>query len=138
MKKLNRKIKVFNKDIKHRIKQFKIAVAKTILWNLIHETPVDTSRALSNWIVKLGQPKARVIAPHYFGSRGSTQALSSNTAYMLGSAIIQRAKVGEIIYISNDVDYIELLNKGYSNQAESGFIEQSVQHALDVMKKGKL
>ena len=138
MRNLKSKLNRFNKDTKKRINNFKIATARLIIWELIQNTPVDTSKALSNWIVDLGKANNRQIMAHYVGSGGSTQSASSHTAYMLGQAIISRAKVGEIIYICNNVDYIELLNMGYSVQAERNFIQNSVQLAIDKAKRVKI
>jgi hypothetical protein len=138
MNTLNSQLKDFNKDIKKRINRYKINLAKFILWFLIKSTPVDTSTALSNWIVGLGKQRDRKIEAHKVGVDGSTQDISAGIAMSLGGAIIQRAKVGEIVYITNNVDYIELLNMGYSVQAERHYIERCVSDAIEQMKREKL
>ena len=60
MKTLQRQLTRFNKDVKKRVNIFKISMANLILWETINETPplVDTSKALSNWLVNLHK------APH--------------------------------------------------------------------------
>lgn len=138
MKSLNLQLKRFDKDFKKRINIVKINLARTILLYLIEATPVDTSTALSNWIVGLNKAKGRKIKAHSYGSYGSTQSISASMAYSMGNAIIQRAKVGEIVYISNNVDYIELLNMGYSSQAERYFIQHCVERAVEQIKRMKL
>lgn len=138
MNTLNSQLKKFDADVKKRVNKFKISFAKTILFYLIHRTPVDTSTALSNWIVGLSKAKNRVIEAHQFGVDGSTRSASAGVAMSLGGAIIQRAKVGEIVYITNNVDYIELLNMGYSKQAERHYIERCVSDAVEQMKREKL
>ena len=69
---------------------------------------------------------------------GSTAGVSSYIAYMLGVVTNKRAKIGEIIYISNNVDYIHLLNMGYSAQAQPKFIEQAIDDAVNKAKGIKL
>ena len=138
MKTLNSQLKRFDKDIKKRINRFKINFAKTILLLLVERTPVDTSKALSNWIVGLGKQNSRKIEAHATGVDGSTQSISAGVTISLGGAIIQRAKVGEIVYITNNVDYIELLNMGYSTQAERHYIEHCVTDAVEQMKRERI
>lgn len=138
MKSLNRKLLKFQKEVNERINFVKKRYAQLIVWELIYATPVDTSKALSNWIVNLRKAKGKEIEALYVGVGGSTFSASASMAYSLGNAIIQRAKVGEIIYITNSVDYLELLNKGYSTQAPVGFIEKAVQRATEQAKRIKL
>lgn len=138
MQNLNRKLKSFNKDVKTRINTLKIKTAQLVIFELIMNTPVDTSTALSNWIVNISKPNSRKIKAHSFGTKGSTYSYSSNTAYLIGFTIIRQVRVGEVIYITNNIDYIQLLNEGYSNQAEVGYIENSVKKALEMAKKVKI
>ena len=138
MRTLNSQLKRFDKDVKKRINNYKINFAKFILLYLVEATPVDTSTALSNWIVGLNKTKDRKIKAHSLGSKGSTQSVSAGMAYSIGNAIIQRAKVGEIVYIANNVDYIELLNMGYSSQAERYYIQNCVEKAVEQLKRTKL
>ena len=138
MNTLNSQLKRFDKDIKKRVNKYKINFAKTILFYLVNRTPVDTSEALSNWIVGLSKKKNRPIQAHKVGSQGSTQAISAGVAISLGGAIINRARVGEIVYITNNVDYIELLNMGHSRQAERHYIQRCVSDAVEQMKRERL
>lgn len=138
MKTLNSQLKRFDNDIKKRVNRFKINFAKTILLLLVERTPVDTSKALSNWIVGLSKKKDHKIEAHRIGVNGSTQSISAGVTMSLGGAIIQRAKVGEIVYITNNVDYIELLNMGYSTQAERHYIQRCVADAVEQMKRERL
>lgn len=135
MKTLQRQLKAFNKDIEKRVNVYKRKLAQTIALKLITATPVDTSKALSNWVASLGQAKGKLINAHSVGFRGSTEAVSSSMAYSMANAIIQRAKVGEIVYITNSVDYITLLNLGSSPQAERYFIQHAVEDAVEQIKR---
>lgn len=138
MKNLKTKLTRFDKDIKKRVNKLKITTAQFILWELTQVTPVDTSKALSNWVANLQKPNSRVIQAHSVGSKGSTQSISSHTTFMIGQSVIGRAKVGEIIYITNNVDYIELLNLGLSQQAERNFIQNAVDVAINKANRVKL
>lgn len=104
------------------VNRLSIACAETILFDLVKKTPVDTSNALSNWIVSLGSIYGREIPPHFYGSMGSTYNESSNMAYQLGKNALQEKFSGESIFISNSVDYIVDLNNGTSKQEPAGFV----------------
>lgn len=138
MKTLQRQLKAFNKDVEKRVNVYKRKLAQTIALKLIMATPVDTSTALSNWIVSLGQARGRLITAHSVGTKGSTEAVSSSMAYSMANTVIQRAKVGEIVYITNSVDYIQLLNFGSSPQAERYFIQHAVEDAVEQIKRVKI
>lgn len=138
MQKLAKKIAQFQKQVQKRVNVGKIQFAKLIALNLIMATPVDTSKALSNWIANIQSPKAKVRPPLFLGIDGSTFDRSSSMAYSMALTTIQRAKIGQVVYITNNVDYIRLLNEGYSSQAESDFILHCVQKSVQMMKKVNL
>lgn len=104
----------------------KIRVAETILGDLVFVTPVDTSRALSNWQVTLDAPVPSSINPYFPGSSGSTRIASANEALSVGRRILATAKPGQHVFLGNVVPYIRRLNDGYSKQAPAGFVERAV------------
>ena len=111
LKKLNSKIERFSESI---VKD----VSARILKDLAFLTPVDTSLAISNWQVSIGSYSSSTV-PHYFkGKSGSTFQASYSQAYSVGYSIISQFKNGRIVYIYNNLDYIEDLEKGYSDQRE--------------------
>lgn len=138
MQKLSKAFLTKKKEIKTRANLGKIRLAQAVAWNLIMTTPVDTSKALSNWIAGISSPKYKIRKAYFVGMHGSTHSQSSSMAYSIANAVIQRAKAGQIIYITNSVDYIELLNKGYSLQAPDGFIELAVEQSVKQLKGMKL
>lgn len=95
------------------------------------ETPVDTGRARSNWIVSLGSPVRDERPPFFEGSKGSTGAQNAQVAIQEGSDTIQGRQLGQDIWISNNVKYIGKLNEGSSAQAPAGFVEAAIRRAVD-------
>jgi hypothetical protein len=89
-------------------------------------TPVDTSRALSNWQVNLGEPAAVGRGPFYPGLAGSTAEASTAATIAYAEAVLQNKKPGQPIYISNVLPYIRALNDGSSTQHPGGFIEAAM------------
>lgn len=138
MQRLNKAFLQKKLEIKQRANLAKVKLAQTIAFNLIMATPIDTSKALSNWIASLNNPKSKVIKAHFVGIDGSTHDQSSLMAYLIANEIVQRAKIGQSIYITNSVDYIDLLNQGYSNQAPVRFIEKAVNKSVNQLKGMKI
>lgn len=96
---------------------------------LVMGTPVDTSRARSNWLVSCGEPRDDTIEPYVPGKGGSSAAASSQAALEQGKQEIEASPVGATIYISNNLPYITKLNEGWSRQAPSGFVEKAIEEA---------
>ena len=134
MKNLRKQLHSFKKDVNQYVVQCKIKLAQEVLSAVVMATPVDTSKALSNWIVSLRRGSSKITDAHFSGSYGSTFAASAGQTVALGDAVIKNVKIGETIFITNNVNYIELLNKGWSKQAPSGFIEQQFNNAVKRVK----
>lgn len=102
------------------------AVAEVIVRELLLHTPVDTSKAVSNWQVGLGTPVGREIPAYVPGKKGSTRQASVSEALAYAQFRIAQKRAGEPLYISNLVDYIGDLNAGSSRQAPAGFVERAL------------
>lgn len=101
-------------------------LALTIAEDLIRTTPVDTSRALSNWLITLGGPSNYGTIDYAAGNFGNTrwQSVARATARVQSQVV---GKVpGQSIFISNVVNYIVALNQGSSKQAPAMFVENSI------------
>lgn len=124
LKKLSKDVKriavQLNKEANERAKGAAFAATKA----LILATPVDTSRALSNWRVAVGFPKTKEIEPFYPGEQGTTWAASTAAAIREAKASLANKKPGQNVFITNNVKYIELLNEGRSTQAPPGWIQE--------------
>jgi hypothetical protein len=100
------------------------------------ETPVDTGRARSNWIVGSG-PSTAAIDAYVKGEKGSTGGQNADAALQQARDFLDGNDV-KVIYISNNLSYIEYLNAGSSAQAPAGFIEAAVQAGIDYIKTVKV
>ena len=114
------------KAIDEAASKLAVDTALTIVGDLAFKTPVDTSQALSNWIVTLETPSSDKIKPHFPGEGGSSQKSSAAETINQARAILAKKKPGQKIYITNNLPYIRRLNDGYSKQAPAGFVERSV------------
>ena len=118
---LAKRMEAAAKELPDKVNEVSKKVATGITEYLATETPVDTSRALSNWQVGLGGPVRYEIEPHFPGFNGYTASPSSKQTILEAVAELDKKKPGETVYISNNVDYIEELNLGKSPQADPGF-----------------
>lgn len=114
------------KAIDEAASKLAVDTALTIVGDLAFKTPVDTSQALSNWIVTLDNPSTQTVKPYFPGEGGSTQRASAAETINQARAILAKKKPGQKIYITNNLPYIRRLNDGYSKQAPAGFVERSV------------
>jgi len=99
-----------------------------ILNNLIEDTPKLTGHAASNWIASVGTPYTGVVG----SPKNVNRTYQSASRARLGR---YRSKSGDI-YISNNVDYIDKLNAGYSRKARPGFVEAAIAKGLAEAPKG--
>jgi bacteriophage HK97-gp10 putative tail-component len=99
-------------------------------------TPVDTGRARSNWIVGTG-PSTEAIDAYAPGKKGSSGGANADAALQQAQDFLSATDVS-VIYISNNLSYIQYLNEGSSAQAPAGFIEVAVQAGIDHVKTLKV
>lgn len=97
--------------------------AFAIVRYLAYHTPVDTSKALSNWQVGIGAPVGSVHGAFFIGVHGSTKTASAENTVNFAQAMLERKRPGETVYISNLLPYIQRLNDGGHSQQPGGFVE---------------
>lgn len=104
-------------------------VALAIDQAVVMATPVDTGAARSNWLVSMGSSRTDTISPYDPGLAGSTASANVSQALEQGRLVIEGYTSGKVIYISNNLPYIQRLNDGWSKQAQAGYILKAVQAA---------
>lgn len=86
-------------------------IAYNIVENATERTVVDTSTALSNWVLTLNNPSDGQIGAHFTGEKGSTKAQSQDEALVEAALNVIDFKLGESIFVVNDlVDDLHTLN----------------------------
>lgn len=124
------------------IKKTKIT-AETTIRTLVETTPVDTTEAVSNWQLTINQPATDVIPPYTPGKKGSSAVSSRLITNTVALRVLQDYKrTDQTILITNPTPYIDELNKGRSNQAPPGFIEEAIEEGkrassvLSLLRRG--
>lgn len=118
-------------NVDRLVRQVALAVDQAVVF----ETPVDTGRARSNWLVSLVEPRQDEIPPYAPGRRlGKGESANAAAALAQGAAVIGMRRPGQDIVISNNVPYIGRLNEGSSAQAPANFVEAAVQSGASVVR----
>lgn len=95
-----------------------------IFADVVVGTPVDTGRAMNNWVISVGSPSRHVTDEG--GPKASVAADKASTA--LGE--LATVRPFDTVWISNNLPYIGFLEEGSSKQAPSGWVERAIQNNL--------
>lgn len=114
--------------------------AKAVTKSVVENTPVDTGRARSNWVVQLDAPFSGQLPAHVPGASGSSAEANSLAAIDRGLAVIDRYYVerNNSIHITNNLPYIGALNDGHSKQAPADFVRTAVIDGLTTIRNAKI
>ena len=98
-------------------------VAIDIDRNLILETPVDTGRARAGWFPMVTNSPPTYVPPEeqYKGKKNVPPPPIPG---------LRKIKLGEKIYVSNNVPYIIYLDQGHSKQAPAGYVDRTVSRVI--------
>lgn len=84
-----------------------------VLSSVVTMSPVDTGRFRGNWQVGLSAPVRATL---------ETEDKSGAQTIARASQVLNRAKAGGVIYLSNNLPYAVRLEYGHSKQAPAGMI----------------
>ena len=114
----------FNKDMKRatlniNLKSEKVvrSVALQLFGAIIKDTPVDTGRLRSNWQTNIGAP-----------SNGTITAFDKNGTLAVGllKTEVGFYKIGEKIFLTNNLPYASAIEDGHSKQRPNGMVKTNV------------
>lgn len=131
------RMKLLGEAIESGARQILADVSDAVQVHLIHATPVSdpstghSGRARNNWIASINNPSTAVTYNGPFEASGE-QRISTNRT------IIENNSRGRPVYITNNLNYIQALNDGYSAQAPAGFIQQGMLVGIQAVKGAKL
>lgn len=93
---------------------------------VILRTPVDTGRARGNWQVSIGSVPNGTLD---INDKDGSATVSKATAASVG------LRAGDVIYLVNNLPYINRLEDGYSGQAPAGMVGLTVQEFQTLVKR---
>lgn len=93
-------------------------IALELFSRVILKTPVDKGRARANWQVAIGGAPNGTLE---LEDKSGTATISAVTASAAG------LRAGDVIFLVNNLPYIQRLEDGYSGQAPAGMVGLTVQ-----------
>lgn len=105
-------ISKFAEKVEKRADTFVQGLILRIDSGVVNMTPVDTGRARGNWNVGINNVDLTEHDPE----------TNAQSVIERAKEIIKRIKAGDVIYTSNNVEYIEELENGSSDQAPNGMV----------------
>jgi hypothetical protein len=106
-----------DEDVPQRVQQVQQKIGLQALRGVVNKTPVDTGRARGNWQTTLGDPATGTL---------DTTDQGGNQTIARGSSTVTTAEPFSVIWLSNNLPYIERLENGYSQQAPNGMVSTTV------------
>jgi hypothetical protein len=100
--------------------------SEAVLRDWLVVMPVDTSEALSNTRIGVGQRPGGSLEPFFRGRGGSTRAASAGRALDEGLEAIATKKPGQDLFVSNTAPHIGRLDAGSSIQFAGGFLPRAL------------
>jgi len=95
-----------------------LKIALELFSRVILKTPVDKGRARANWQVAIGGAPNGTLE---LEDKSGTATISAVTASAAG------LRAGDVIFLVNNLPYIQRLEDGYSGQAPAGMVGLTVQ-----------
>jgi len=123
-----RGLKTFNRELRRvsrRLSQEQAIVffkklGLDLLRLVVQRTPVDSGRARGNWQLTVNVPASGETGKFDTSSNlsggGSTEDISA----------LSQLKLGDVIFLTNNVPYIVRLERGWSKQAPKGMLTVSI------------
>lgn len=97
---------------------------------LLQLTPIDTGRAVGNFVVSTGSPRFEVVDGK-FGREGGGEANRGRASAKVQTAsvrVLAALRLGESIFITNSLPYIMVLNDGGVNRVAHHMQERAIEN----------
>lgn len=101
-------------------------IALDMFSEVILKSPVDTGRFRGNWQVAIGSVPQGTLEVE-----DKTGTVTINKA----DAVVQGLVAGQVIYLVNNLPYANRLEDGYSKQAPTGMVRETVQRYDQIVRK---
>ena len=103
-------------------------VVMQVFIDIVRRTPVDTGRARAAWQFSTGSPSGKIPPAGDYPQLHGRDITKSAVAAAVSGAIATIETAPETVwYIANNVEYIQALEAGWSNQAPAGMLGLALQ-----------
>lgn len=107
----------FEREVEQKLVQVTRKIGTEALSRVVLKTPVDTGRARGNWSVSVGVEDMSITDNTDPGGQATIAA---------GVGAIGAVQQPQVVYVQNNVPYIERLENGHSQQAPGGMVALTV------------
>ena len=113
-------------ELDHVLERAVVKVAMDVSNEVTPDTPIDTGWARNSWISYVGYAPD---APVGDRSPGGVAAAAAARATGILQLLAYKLRDG-LVFVVNNVPYIEVLNDGHSAQAPAGFVQAAITRAV--------
>lgn len=117
----NKKISKFNKKTEKAIESIVKGTFLSLASKIIVRTPVDTGRARGNWQTSINSKPS--------GEVNDSESEAINKASRV------KFKIGDSLYLINNLPYIQALEDGHSKQTPVGMVKITVAEYQEVVNQ---
>ena len=125
----NMEIGKFAAGIPDKVVVFQKKIVLEAYRRIVMRTPVKTGRAKLNWQVSINEPAEGTI------DEGFSPNISDGEVIEKGLVALAMLPPFSIVWIANNLEYIEFLEDGSSKQAPEGMVALTVQELEQMFKK---
>ena len=110
-------IRRFNEKVEKAASAVFRGTALNLFAKVVKRTPVKTGRLRANWMSQINSAPSTTTEATDKSGRTAIQSANSTTA---------RAKLGDSIFLANNLPYAQAIEDGHSNQAPAGMVKVTV------------
>jgi len=140
LEQFNKELDDFMNDIPEQAIQLQKKVVLEVLRRVVLRTAVDEGRARGDWQVTIGKP-ATSTAEEFKKVDSPEKSTEPPGLDVAGDEVIQKGLEAisnlppyQVVFISNNVEYIEFLEEGSSDQAPDGMVKVTVEELRQMFK----
>ncbi len=130
LERFKREVNEFSRNLTDReFVLFHKKIVLEALSRIVQKTPVDTGRARGNWQINIGAPsRSKLDAADTSRAPGDTSTTADQISKLSG--LLPFA----VVYISNNVEYIEYLEDGTSKQSPRGMVMVTIEELIGMFE----
>lgn len=106
-------LRAFEKVVREEGVTLQRKVGRALIEGLVRKTPVRSGKARANWQVTLGAPAAGVV---------EKVDPTGEATIAAGNSVLREMRLGDTMHFTNNLDYIQKLEEGSSDQAPAGMV----------------
>lgn len=123
MGRLERRLKSVTKGLSKFVLSIERNIIDAVATEVVLRTPVDTGYARGNWTPGINAPPIAPVTTLDPAAVASPARINSVATFL---------RLGDTFYITNNADYIGLLDRGYSPQAGAGYVARAVSLGVEL------